>query len=189
VSLLAVSLAVVGTVIVVYQDLRQADILRGFLLVQASNLAFAFGQIRYRLAMASAPEIRDHDVFAWLYLGALAITGAAAAVTMPWTQVRVSATQWLVLLYLGVLASGVCFFLWNLGARRTHAGTLAIFNNAKIPLAVACSLLVFREKADVVRLVAGGGLMLVALALNERYRPKSETGGLSPPSTQRLRHA
>jgi len=74
----------------------------------------------------------------------------------------------LVLLYLGLLASGVGFFLWNVGATRVEAGILAVFNNVKIPLAVLVSLLFFREHADWLRLLCGGGIIALALWLNCR---------------------
>jgi drug/metabolite transporter (DMT)-like permease len=73
------------------------------------------------------------------------------------------------LVYLGVVPSGICFFLWNVGARRTNAGTLAAFNNAKIPLAVLVSLLVFGEQARIAQLAIGGILILVAVVVNERH--------------------
>jgi hypothetical protein len=38
-------------------------------------------------------------------------------------------------------------------------------NNAKIPLMVACSLLIFGEKADPIRLVLSGGLLALAVWL------------------------
>jgi len=72
------------------------------------------------------------------------------------------------LLYLGVLASGLCFFWWNKGAVLTNAGTLAVFNNLKIPLAVAVSLLVFGESTDLPRLILGGGLMIFAIWISRR---------------------
>ena len=53
-----------------------------------------------------------------------------------------------------MVASGLGFFLWNVGATRVGSGTLAVMNNAKIPLAVACSLLIFGEQADPLRLAA-----------------------------------
>ncbi|MEJ5203017.1 MAG: EamA family transporter, partial [Anaerolineales bacterium] len=67
----------------------------------------------------------------------------------------------------GLVASGIGFFLWNFGARRTNAGALAIFNDLKIPLAVTVSLLVFGEKTNVLNLLTGGALVLAALAINE----------------------
>ena len=71
---------------------------------------------------------------------------------------------------LGVAASGLGFFLWNRGATRVSAGTLAAMNNVKIPLAVACSLVVFGEQADLPRLFLGGGLMASAVWLAQKNR-------------------
>jgi drug/metabolite transporter (DMT)-like permease len=73
-----------------------------------------------------------------------------------------------VLLYLGVVASGVCFWLWNAGARRVrHAGTLAVMNNVKIPLGMAISLLLFGEHADPRRLALACAVMLLAVLVCE----------------------
>jgi drug/metabolite transporter (DMT)-like permease len=85
----------------------------------------------------------------------------------------------LTLFYLGAIASGLSFFMWNIGARRVNAGTLAVFNDLKIPLAVAVSLLVFGEKTDLPRLLIGGAVILAALIVNERLNKK-----LTPQSAQ-----
>jgi hypothetical protein len=45
-------------------------------------------------------------------------------------------------------------------------------NNAKIPLAVAVSLLVFGETADLTRLAIGGVVLGVAVWLAERRSPQ-----------------
>jgi len=64
------------------------------------------------------------------------------------------------------------FFLWNSGATRVNVGALAAFNNLKIPLAVACSLIFFGEEANALKLGVGGALVLGALLLN----PHAEAG-------------
>lgn len=169
-SLVAVAIAVVGTAVVVYQHVATEGFLLGFLLVQASNVCFALGQIHYRVVMARNPQLKDAQVFALLYAGAVGITAVAAAWTGGYEAIgHLSGKQVLTLAYLGVLASGVCFFLWNLGARQISTGALAIFNNAKMPLAVACSLLIFGEKGNPVRLCLGIAIMAVALGLNELF--------------------
>jgi len=73
------------------------------------------------------------------------------------------------LLYLGVIASGLGFFFWNVGALRVSAGELAVMNNAKIPLMVAASLLVFGEQADLARLAASLVLLVLAVWLADRH--------------------
>ena len=160
-------LAVAGTAVIVYSGLGTAGLLAGFVLVQASNLCFALGQILYRRLLAGK-EWRDRDGFAWLFLGgtfaaalAMLLVSGPPGLDLNWSQV-------LVLLYLGLLASGVGFFLWNVGAGRVSSGLLAVFNNVKIPLAIAVSLLFFREQTDIFRLALGGAAIILALFLNSR---------------------
>ena len=167
VSLLATVLAIAGTAIVQQANLLRPELARGFLIVQASNLCFAAGQVYYKELLRGKPAVRDLPLFGLLYLGGLAAAGIPALFTTPWASLALSSTQMLTLLYLGVISSGLCFFLWNVGARRVNAGALAIFNNMKIPLAVAVSLVIFGEQADLPRLLIGGAVVLAALVLNE----------------------
>ncbi len=166
-SLLATVLAVAGTAIVQQANLLSPDLTRGFLIVQVSNLCFALGQVAYREVMRPYPHVRDGQVFGLLYIGGALAAGLPALFTTPWGNFTLLPNQALTLVYLGVVASALGFFLWNVGARRVNAGTLAIFNDLKIPLAVAVSLLFFGEQADLLRLLIGGGVVLAALALNE----------------------
>jgi drug/metabolite transporter (DMT)-like permease len=161
---LAAAIAVAGTaVIVVTRDFNLASA-KGVALVQVSNACFALGQVFYRRwRMTSAAGVRDRDVFAWLYAGALLVTLPLAAPSAAETLGTMTATQWTVLAYLGVLASGIGFFMWNVGATRVSAATLSVMNNVKVPLAVACSLLFFGESAELWRLLAGGALIALAL--------------------------
>jgi drug/metabolite transporter (DMT)-like permease len=162
--LLAAVLAVAGSgVIVAQKPLGRAEWL-GIALVQLSNVCFALGQVLYRRWKLRQPQVRDRDVFAWLYLGAVLATAPLAFLRGDpiTTAGAIAPLQLGVIVYLGVLASGAAFFLWNLGAVRVSTGTLAVMNNAKLPLGVAVSLLVFGEKTSLVRLLLGGGIILAA---------------------------
>jgi len=173
----AVLLAVAGGVIINYQQLNSQQLWVGFALMQAANLCFAFGQIFYRRTMARLPDRpSDLQVFGLLYLGA-ALTAALATAGSGWSGSSVTLQQAGILLYLGVIASGLGFFLWNLGARRVSAGSLAVFNNLKIPLGILVSVLIFGEEAEWVRLAGGGALMALALFMNAR-----QTALNKPPS-------
>ncbi len=167
------ALAVVGTGICVWTGLGRTGFLRGFLLMQGANLCFAFGQVLYRRE-APASGKRDRDLMGLLYLGAAAVTTLMAAPFIPWDKLRVlDVRQLAVLLYLGGVASGLGFFLFNAGARRTDIGTLAVFNNLKIPLAILASGLVFGDPVDWLRLAVGGLVIAAALGLNRRAQPGS----------------
>lgn len=135
----------------------------GFLLVQASNLCFAAGQLAYRRLRPTFPDgFRDVHAFLWLALGGLGATLLAALPGTDWAAFRPTPLQTGVLLYLGVVATGLAFYVWNLGVTRVNAGTLAVFNNAKVPLGILVSLAVFGERADPLRL--GTSLLLLAAA-------------------------
>jgi drug/metabolite transporter (DMT)-like permease len=169
-------LAVAGAGIVSYNGLVESGAGLGFVLVQVSNLGFAFGQVAYQrwmkptAAMAEVPA--DREVFGLLYLGGFLTAGLAAAVFTDWPKLTLSAPQAWTLLYLGGFASGLGFFLWNLGARKVETGTLAVFNDLKVPLAVCVAFVFFGEKANLVTLTLGGLLALGALALQQTRQRK-----------------
>lgn len=168
----AALLAVVGGIIIEYDRLDSSGLFQGFLLMQAANLCFAFGQIFYRRIMANIPdEQSDLQVFGILYAGA-AITAGIATIGTDWSAFVLTTKQITILIYLGMIASGLGFFLWNFGARRTGASRLAVFNNLKIPLGILVSVLFFGETAHWLRLLAGGMLMVAALFINARKTVK-----------------
>jgi len=165
-------ITVAGTAVIEWESIQSPGVLSGFLLVQLSNLCYAFGQIYYRRLLAFHPELKDREVFGYLYLGAVIITAIAMLFFTPISSITLTVNQSITLLYLGLVASGLAFFLWNIGARKVNAGTLAVFNDLKIPLAVLVSLLVFGESANLSRLLIGGAIIVSALVLNEILSPK-----------------
>lgn len=175
--LLAAFLAVAGSAFMVWKQADFDAALFGVFLVQMSNLCFAFGQVLYRNTELddcgkvdrqaeghrSNNVFNEMSLFGFMYLGAVLVTGIYSGVTSDWKSVDLTTNQVLCLLYLGILPSGVAFFLWNIGAKRVNAAVLATFNNIKIPLAVVVSIVVFRENADILNLLIGGGAIFVSV--------------------------
>jgi len=178
-SLFTAAAAVGGTWIIQGQAVFSPGVVAGFLLVQVSNLCFAFGQIAYRRVMAQEPGAKDIEVFGFLYLGAVVLTLVSTLVFVPISSISITAKQVWTLIYLGAVASGISFFLWNFGARKVNTGALAIFNDLKIPLAVAVSLLVFKEQTNLPNLLIGGGIVIAALILNEILNRKKSQQPIS----------
>ncbi|PIE19017.1 MAG: multidrug transporter [Proteobacteria bacterium] len=177
--LIAALLAVAGAAVVRWTELASAGVVRGFLLVQASNVCFAVGQVAYRRLRRrpQAAGVPDHQLFGWLYLGAAATAGALTLAVSGPAAFDFTGDQWLVLLYLGAVASGLGFYGWNVGATRTDAATLAVFNNLKIPLAILVSLVVFGEAvADPLRFALGSGLIVLALTAGRSLRRRPTVG-------------
>lgn len=165
----AALLAVLGAVVIVFRMPDRAVALRGILLLQLANVAFAFGQMAYRHVMQDVHgRGRDEDLFAVLFAGGMLLAAVVCTLSGGWGAWSFSRTQLWVLLYLGLVPSGIGFFLWNRGARRVNHGTLAVMNNIKIPLAIFATIVLFREQADLVRLCIGGGVMLGAVWFCEK---------------------
>jgi drug/metabolite transporter (DMT)-like permease len=160
-------ISVLGTAVIVFDQFSDWNLRMGFVLVQVSNIAFAFGQIYYRKLMRRVSNITDLSVFGLLYMGAVIFTGIFSMVTTGYSSIVLETNQIWALIYLGVIASGICFFLWNFGARKTNPGILAVFNNIKIPAAIVVSLLFFGESADIIKLTAGLIIIAFAFLINE----------------------
>lgn len=170
----AALLAIAGAAVVVSGREALGARLTGVVWLQVANVAFGIGQVAYgRVVSAASADagavLRDRDVFAWLFAGGALVAGLAALPACAHGLPVFTGSQLLTLLYLGLVPTGVCFFLWNAGARRTDAGTLAAMNNAKIPLGVVVSMLVFGEQGEPGRLLAGGLVLAAAVAL-PRFR-------------------
>jgi drug/metabolite transporter (DMT)-like permease len=161
-------LAVAGGVVIQYPDQSLSASLYGVFLVQISNAAFAFGQIAYKRLMASRKLLHDRDVFGFTYGGAVLVSGAFSIATMHINDLHINPYQWLALAYLGIIASGCCFFMWNHGAREVNEGTLAAMNNLKIPVGVTASLAILGESTSYPRLLVGCVLIAAALWINEK---------------------
>lgn len=137
---------------------------QGFLLVQGANLCFAYGQVAYRQALRGVSRPQDAASHAWMFLGALLVAGVAVVFRVDdLNTLRLTQEEAGALLFLGAVASGLGFALWNAGARRVHAGLLATANNLKIPVAVAVSVLFFGEALEGWQQQVGGGVILVSV--------------------------
>ena len=171
--LLAAAISVLGAAIIKAKGVPQESIWIGFGLMQLSGIAFAFGQVAYRDWKRQHNAIKDRDVFGLLYLGGMLCALAFSLIATDFNSLEVSTDQWKALIYLGSIASGLGFFLWNKGAALSNPGTLAVFNNAVVPLAVLCSLFIFGEigetsKDSLIRLALGAICIGYAVWMTQR---------------------
>lgn len=166
----AALLSVTGAAVIVARDIGSADLQLGFLLMQLSNICFAAGQVYYKKVRPSIATQNDVHLFFWLFTGAMLISGLNTGLMTEWSTLSITSTHIYTLLYLGVLASGVCFFLWNYGALKVNTGTLAVFNNLKVPLGMAASIFIFSESGNFIRMFIGGALIVLAIYLADKYQ-------------------
>jgi len=171
--LVTAAAAVAGAAVIRYNPLSP-DFLTGFFLVQGANIFFATGQIAYKNLMEKRKKagfdcIAQHSVFGFFYLGALAVSAAGWLIWGDMAMMPETPLQWGVLLWLGVAASGIGYFLWNKGATLVNAGALAIMNNALVPAGLIVNLIIWNRDVNLLRLVAGGALIGLALWFNETW--------------------
>lgn len=158
--------AVAGAAVIRYQPLS-ADYWRGFLIVQGANLCFAAGQVAYRrLAPRLPANVSLYSLFGWFFAGAWPLALLLFVVLGDAGQLPHTPTQWGVLAWLGLGASGLGYFAWNHGATRVDTGTLAVMNNALIPAGLAVNLLIWNRDADLLRLGAGAAIIAASLIVN-----------------------
>ncbi|MBQ0729379.1 MAG: EamA family transporter, partial [Oleispira antarctica] len=167
VALGAVMLSIAGAAVIVFKAPGQDEFLMGFLILQVANIAFAIGQWNYQ---RWADQSSNAGNMAWMYLGAALFASLFSFPQLNWSEVVISDEQILVLLYLGVIASGLCFYLWNSGSKQVSPATLAVMNNGYIPVAVIASIVLFSEDVDVVRLAIGGGLIFLSVVISYKTR-------------------
>jgi len=148
----------------------------GFLMVQGANVTFALGQVLYKKLLED-PELKDvrqSTIFGYFHFGALLISLAAFLLFGNMDKITPTPTQWAVLLWLGIVASGLGYFLWNRGATQVDSGILAIMNNAVVPLGLIVNLVLWGRSIHYPSLLIGGGLILGALWLHSWILKRTE---------------
>lgn len=168
-DLLLAGAAFGGTAFLLYPSVSLREGIWGCLLVQLSDLCFAWGQVAYKQWRLRNGAFQERRVYGLLFCGGSLVTAFSTTLFQGWSQMAaLSSQQVYLLLYLGAVASGVCFFLWNWGAVRLASGTVAILNNVKIPLGVLVSIFIFKERADLPAVCASLALIAAALFLSQR---------------------
>ncbi len=163
----AALLAILAALVISWDQSSTAMGIRGVLLLQAANLCFALGQLLYKDVGKRLSG--EHHYFAWLYLGALAAPILFLGVRgFQGVALPTALGQWLSLLYLGLIPSGLGFFLWNKGVVRVNSGTAAAMNNLKVPLGALAAWTLFGETMDPFTFGAGALLLGIALFLAKR---------------------
>ncbi len=167
--LVTAAIAVVGAVFIKFAGINE-NFLTGFLVVQGANLCFAVGQVAYKYVMEEQQvDLPQRTIFGYFYLGAFVVASIAFLLLGNAEKLPTTSLQWGILIYLGVIASGLGYFVWNKGACLVNAGALAIMNNALVPAGLIVNILIWNRDVDVARLSIGGVIILVSLWINETW--------------------
>ncbi len=138
----SILLCVLGAAILKYGKINP-DFWLGFFWVQGANLVFGAGQSLYKVLLEKNKNINQRSIFGYFHLGAMIVTGISFLIMGDLNNLPKTFSSWIVLIYLGIIASGVGYLLWNKGAVMVDSGFLAIMNNALIPAAIVVDLIFY----------------------------------------------
>lgn len=159
-------LSVLGSIIVIWQNISLNFILKGVLLMLLSNFCFALGQVLWK------KYIKDNDIkiISMGYLAAALFVLPLALKSTNFSNFSLSYNQMLAILYLGLIPTGIGFWLWNKGTKKISSTMLAIMNNIKIPLGVFFALTLFGEKVNAVNFIAGCLIIFISIILYNKIK-------------------
>ena len=101
--------------------------------------------------------------------------GAAIVAVAAWfmlgnpQKLPTTTVQWGVLVWLGVVASGLGYFMWNYGATQVDAGTLGIMNNVHVPAGLLVNLAIWQQQPHWPSFLIGGAVILASLWVHRRW--------------------
>jgi len=168
---LATSLCAIAGAFIIRSNDISSDYLVGFAVVQGANFCFAFGQVSYA-KLKKQNNFDERANFFWFYAGA-AVIALPAFTLLGGDKIQVDIHQTIVLLWLGVVASGLGYFLWNHGATLVDSGSLAIMNNLLIPAGLIVNLLIWQTPIDIERWAIGGSIIIGSLIIHRKIINKS----------------
>lgn len=174
-SWILAGLACTGAIVLVYDTQNTYSLTQGFILVQVANICFALGQVYYKhwwqKSSSKKNLLKQSQIFAYLFFGATVFNFFILVLNQKLSQIStISNTQWMVLAYLGSIASGLGFYLWNYGATLVKHATLASFNNLKIPLTILTAIVVFHEQGNLIKLLLGTVCIIIAISFAETIK-------------------
>ena len=170
---LSALLAVAGAAIIRYDKVSD-HFWTGLMFVQLANISFAIGMVGYKRLMETRP-MPQHNAFAWFYMGAFIVAVVAWFMLGNPQKLPTTTVQWSVLIWLGVVASGLGYFMWNYGATQVDAGTLGIMNNVHVPACLLVNLAIWQEQPHWPSFIIGGTVILASLWVHRHWvAPRSE---------------
>lgn len=164
---LSAGLAVIGAAIIRYDKVSD-HFWTGLMLVQLANISFAIGMVGYKRLMETHP-MPQHSAFSWFYLGAFVVAVIAWFALGNPQKLPTTSLQWGILVWLGVAASGLGYFMWNYGATQVDAGTLGIMNNVHVPAGLLVNLAIWQEQPHWPSFIIGGAVIVASLWVHRRW--------------------
>lgn len=158
-----IGLAVAGALVIVWKNVPLTLAIEGILLMETANCSFALGQVLWRKYIGKNSVEYMASAYSGAVIFAIPFVLVSGNLATPLTTGQI-----LAVLYLGIIPTGLGFWLWNKGAAFVNSSTLAIMNNLKIPLGVLFAIIFFQEKINFLNYAFGASLILLAMYLSQK---------------------
>jgi len=126
------------------------------------------GQVLYKRIQQDV-ALAHHCCFGFFFIGALLVTALGFMLFGDANKLPTTQLQWGILLYLGLIASGLGYYLWNKGATLVSVGTLAAMNNLLVPAGILVNLVIWNRNESLTKLLIGSVIILLALYVDHRF--------------------
>ena len=160
--------SIVGASFLRFTSSAQNDLI-GFFLIQGANFCFALGQVLYKyFEKWTGRTPNGMSDFAYFYIGALIFTTIGFLSSDVKTPLPNDIATWLLIVWMGVGASGLGFYFWDKGSLFVSSGTLAVMNNLVIPLGLMVEILFFGQALNSETYLIGTLIIVVSILVSLR---------------------
>ena len=160
--------SIVGAFFLRFTSPAQNDLI-GFFLIQGANFCFALGQVLYKyFEKWTGRTPNGMSDFAYFYIGALIFTTVGFLFSDAKTPIPNDIATWLLIVWMGVGASGLGFYFWDKGSLFVSSGTLAVMNNLVIPLGLMVEILFFGQALNSETYLIGTLIIVVSILVSLR---------------------
>ena len=143
----------------------EQDDLVGFLFIKCANICFALGQILYKThKMKNNDDTDIYSDFAFFFFGALLVSCGGLLISPCSLPLSLGIIDVIAILWLGIIATGLGYFMWNRGAVVVSSSTLAVTNNLVIPLGLFVEVLFFSSNPHLELLIIGSCIIIASIA-------------------------
>jgi drug/metabolite transporter (DMT)-like permease len=169
-SLFALGASLIGAIFLKWAPLNQLEV-RGIILIQLANICFATGQVLYKFFQINKrKEIPPLQSFFLFYVGAIIPIIPLVILKSDMSKLPHTMTHFVVILWLGVMASAVGYYLWNSGSLKVHQTQLAVMNNAVIPCAILVNFVIWKKLIQWQTFLIGTTLIALSILISHKIQ-------------------
>jgi len=174
ISFITAFIAIFAAVVIRWNEISESFLI-GMILVQLVNVTHSFGMIwyKYHTIKYSCEDVPDHKIFFYLMSGGLIASSIIFMILGDPSDLPENNSEWGMIVYLGVIVTGLSYVLLNKGAKMVSGATTGIFQNLSIPVGMLITFLFFDTGSiDPITATITMIIMGIAVYINEKYSEK-----------------